>query len=67
MVNTCAVLLARGHKTRNDVVFAAPGDPIVLGVQTLQGFGIAVGANGFVSIATLAEFYIEEAPLRKAA
>lgn len=50
-----AILAAEGYETTDEVVFAAPGDMILLGVRTLEGFGVTVDNVGhrFVSHATL--------------
>ena len=37
-----AVLTAEGFETIDEVVFADPGDLTLLGVRTLEGFGVAV-------------------------
>jgi predicted aspartyl protease len=51
-----AILSAEGYETTDEVVFAAPGDVAVLGVRTLEGFGVAVDniAHRFVSVTTIA-------------
>ena len=36
-----AILAADGYETADEVVFAEPGDMILLGVRTLEGFGVA--------------------------
>src|SRR6266542_911190 len=37
-----AILSAEGYETNDEVVFAAPGDMTLLGVRTLEGFGVMV-------------------------
>ena len=39
-----AILSAEGFETTDEVVFAEPGDAVLLGVRTLEGFGVAVDA-----------------------
>lgn len=50
-----AILLAEGYETNDEVVFAEPGDMALLGVRTLEGFGVMVDniAHRFVATATL--------------
>lgn len=55
-----ATLQANGHTTEAEVVFAAAGDALAVGVEALKGFGIALDAAGFVSVATLATFCMAE-------
>jgi aspartyl protease family protein len=38
------ILEAQGHCTADEVVFAEPGDMHLLGVRTLEGFGVVVDA-----------------------
>ncbi len=38
------ILEAKGFATADEVVFAEPGDMHVLGVRTLEGFGVVVDA-----------------------
>jgi predicted aspartyl protease len=38
------ILEAQGHATADEVVFAQPGDTHLLGVRTLEGFGVVVDA-----------------------
>ncbi|MEK6302866.1 MAG: hypothetical protein AABO41_19320 [Acidobacteriota bacterium] len=51
-----AILSAEGYETTDEVVFAEPGDMTLLGVRTLEGFGVMVDmvANRFVATPTLA-------------
>jgi predicted aspartyl protease len=50
-----AILSAEGYETSDEVVFGEPGDITLLGVRTLDGFGVAVDniANRFVATITL--------------
>jgi predicted aspartyl protease len=50
-----AILSAEGYETNDEVVFAQPGDLTLLGVRTLEGFGVAVDniAHRFVATTTL--------------
>jgi predicted aspartyl protease len=50
-----AILSAEGYETNDEVVFAEPGDLTLLGVRTLEGFGVAVDniAHRFVTTTTL--------------
>lgn len=50
-----AILAAEGHETNDEVVFAEPGDMSLLGVRTLEGFGVMVDNIGhrFVASTTL--------------
>jgi predicted aspartyl protease len=41
-----AILAADGYETADEVVLAEPGDMILLGVRTLEGFGVAVDHVG---------------------
>ena len=49
-----AILSAEGYETADEVVFAAPGDMVLLGVRTMEGFGVTVDnvAHRFVAQAT---------------
>ncbi len=51
-----AILRAEGFETIDEVVFAEPGDMNLLGVRTLEGFGVIVDniAHRFVATNTLA-------------
>ena len=51
-----AILRAEGFETTDEVVFAEPADMILLGVRTLEGFGVMVDniAHRFVATTTLA-------------
>ena len=50
-----AILRAEGYETVDEVVFAEPGDMELLGVRTIEGFGVMVDniAHRFVATATL--------------
>jgi predicted aspartyl protease len=50
-----AILATDGFETTDEVVFAEPGDMILLGVRTIQGFGVAVDniAHRFVAQTTI--------------
>ena len=50
-----AILRAEGFETSDEIVFAQPTDMNLLGVRTLEGFGVMVDniAHRFVSTATL--------------
>ena len=50
-----AILSAEGYETNDEVVFAEPGDMTLLGVRTLEGFGLMVDntAHRFVATTTL--------------
>jgi clan AA aspartic protease len=50
-----AILSAEGYETNDEVVFAEPGDMTLLGVRTLEGFGVMVDniAHRFVATATI--------------
>ncbi len=50
-----AILAAESYETTDEVVFAEPGDMTLLGVRTLEGFGVTVDNVGhrLVSQATL--------------
>lgn len=50
-----AILAAEGYETNDEVVFAEPGDMTLLGVRTLEGFGVMVDnlAHRFVATATI--------------
>src|SRR5262245_57651755 len=41
-----AILSAEGYETTDEVVFGEPSDLILLGVRTLEGFGVAVDNVG---------------------
>jgi predicted aspartyl protease len=51
-----SILRAEGFETIDEVVFAEPGDMNLLGVRTLEGFGVIVDniAHRFLATTTLA-------------
>ncbi len=50
-----AILSAEGFETVDEVVFAEAGDVILLGVRTIEGFGVVVDniAHRFVATTTI--------------
>lgn len=50
-----AILASEGFETTDEVVFAEPGDMVLLGVRTVEGFGVLVDNLGhrFVAQATI--------------
>jgi predicted aspartyl protease len=50
-----AILRAEGFETNDEVVFANPGDSTLLGVRTIEGFGVMVDniAHSFIARATI--------------
>lgn len=62
-----AILSAEGYETTDEVVFAEPGDMTLLGVRTLEGFGVMVDniAHRFVATTTLVAPSIRLATLRR--
>jgi hypothetical protein len=49
------ILYANGRKTREEVVFAEPGDATMIGSRTLQDLGVMMDdpAHGFIALTTL--------------
>jgi predicted aspartyl protease len=49
------IVRAEGYETNDEIVFAEPGDMTLLGVRTLEGFGVAVDNIGkrFLAAPTL--------------
>jgi predicted aspartyl protease len=47
-----AILTAEGYETNDEVVFAEPGDMTLLGVRTIEGFGVMVDNIGHRFVAT---------------
>jgi predicted aspartyl protease len=47
-----AILSSEGYETNDEVVFAEPGDMTLLGVRTLEGFGVMVDNIGHRFVAT---------------
>ena len=41
-----ALLISEGYETVDEVVFAEPGDMSILGVRTIEGFGVMVDNIG---------------------
>ena len=41
-----AILAAEGFETNDEIVFAEPGDAHLLGVRTIEGFGVTVDNIG---------------------
>lgn len=52
------ILHANWRQTTDDVVFAEPGDPIVIGARTMQGLGVAFDdlPSRFISLETMKAF-----------
>lgn len=50
-----AIIAAEGYETIDEVVFAEPSDMVLLGIRTLEGFGVAVDnvAHRFVATTTI--------------
>lgn len=59
-----AILAAEGYETNDAVVFAEPGDMTLLGVRTLEGFGVMVDniAHRFVATTTIVAALSYSAP-----
>jgi predicted aspartyl protease len=47
-----AILSSEGYETNDEVVFAEPGDMTLLGIRTLEGFGVMVDNVGHHFVAT---------------
>jgi predicted aspartyl protease len=47
-----AILRSEGFETNDEVVFAEPGDMTLLGVRTIEGFGVLVDNIGHRFVAT---------------
>jgi predicted aspartyl protease len=56
-----AILRAEGYETTDEVVFALPSDLRLLGVRTIEGFGVMVDnlAHRFVATTTLVAAALE--------
>ena len=56
------ILCANGHKTEEEVVFAEPGDAVIVGQGSLEGLGVTVDdpEHGFVALTTLMAFQSHE-------
>lgn len=50
-----AILAAEGYETIDEVVFAQPSDMVLLGVRTIEGFGVSVDniRHRFVATTTI--------------
>ena len=50
-----AILASEGYETTDEVVFGEPSDLVLLGVRTIEGFGVAVDSVGhrFVAQASI--------------
>ena len=50
-----AILRAEGYETNDEVVFAEPNDMVLLGVRTIEGFGVMVDniSHRFVATTTI--------------
>jgi predicted aspartyl protease len=59
-----AILACDGYETTDEVVFAETGDMTLLGVRTIEGFGVLVDnvAHRFVAQATIVAHGLEQAP-----
>src|SRR5204862_6932820 len=55
-----AILSAEGFETVDEVVFGEPGDRTLLGVRTIEGFGVTVDniAHRFVATTTIVDLMI---------
>ena len=53
-----AILASEGYETADEVVFGEPSDHVLLGVRTIQGFGVIVDNVGrrFVAQASIVAF-----------
>jgi len=47
------ILEAEGFVTNDEIVFAEPGDMYLLGVRTLEGFGVMVDPSAHRMVATI--------------
>ena len=59
-----AIVSAEGFETVDEVVFAEPGDRALLGVRTIEGFGVMVDniAHRFVATTTIVAEACQVAP-----
>jgi predicted aspartyl protease len=59
-----AILRAEGFETNDEVVFAQPTDLNLLGVRTIEGFGVMVDniAHRFVATTTIVAGIIDQIP-----
>ena len=53
------ILRANGRETAEEVVFGEAGDPMIIGVRTLEAFGVNTDerTHRFVSLTAMAAFY----------
>jgi len=58
-----AILSAEGYETNDEVVFAESGDMTLLGVRTLEGFGVMVDNIGHRFVATTTIVAVGNAPV----
>lgn len=58
------ILYSHGRKTEDEVVFAEPGDRVVVGRRTLEGFGVTMDdrKHRFVSIMSLKPLWQGDLP-----
>jgi predicted aspartyl protease len=56
------ILRANGHEVTEEVVFGEAGDSMLIGVRTLEGFGVATDelTHRFVSLSAMAAFYWQD-------
>lgn len=56
------ILRANSHETAEEVVFGEAGDPMVVGVRTLEAFGVNTDeqTHRFVSLTAMAAFYRQD-------
>lgn len=47
-----AILRSEGFETNDEVVLGLPGDTVLLGIRTIEGFGVVVDAIGHRFVAT---------------
>ncbi len=57
-----AILYANGCKSQEEVVFAEPGDTIMLGSRTVKELGVTIDEpeHGFIALTTLMAFQAHE-------
>ena len=58
-----AIVSAEGFETVDEVVFAEPGDMTLLGVRTLEGFGVMVDNIGHRFVATTTIVAVSTEPI----
>jgi predicted aspartyl protease len=60
----CVVLRSNGRQTEDEVVFAEYGDSLILGLRTLEGFGLSPDdtEHRFISIVKFVAFQLHESP-----